>query len=224
MLTSALGLDMSLLLLANHHSYPEGKANRTRVITTKKPPPISHPSSNYHPLDIFNVLVIIHYSCCTWHCYPHCTDTLSEVQRDWVMCPRPPTYWLVKPALKPIYFEDQYLVVWFHQVLVAACRVFLKKIILCIYLFWLYWVFVAAPRLSLVTASGGYSSLWWSGSPCGGFSCYTGSRVCGLQELWGMGPVAPQHVESSLIRDWTRVPCTGRQILIHSTSRKVLST
>ena len=36
MLTSALGLDMSLLLLANHHSYPEGKANRMRVITTTK--------------------------------------------------------------------------------------------------------------------------------------------------------------------------------------------
>lgn len=36
MLTSALGLDMSLLLLANHHSYPEGKANHTRVITTTK--------------------------------------------------------------------------------------------------------------------------------------------------------------------------------------------
>ena len=94
----------------------------------KKTPPISHPSSNYHPLDIFNVLVIFHCSYCTWHCYPHCTGVLSEVQRDWVMCPRPPTYWLVKSALKPIYFEGQYLVVclfiWFHQVSVAACRVF----------------------------------------------------------------------------------------------------
>ena len=151
----------------------------------KKTPPISHPSSNYHPLDIFNVLVIFHCSYCTWHCYPHCTDTLSEVQRDWVMCPRPPTYWLVKSALKPIYFEGQYLVVclfiWFHQVSVAACRVFFFfLIILCFYLFWLYWVFVAAPRLSLVTETGGYSFLWWSGSPCGGFSCCTGSGVCGL--------------------------------------------
>lgn len=35
MLTSALGLDMSLLLLANYHSYPEGKENHMRVITKK---------------------------------------------------------------------------------------------------------------------------------------------------------------------------------------------
>ena len=42
-------------------------------------------------------------------------------------------------------------------------NVFLK-FILFIY-FWLHWVFVAACRLSLVVASGGYSSLW-----CTGFS------------------------------------------------------
>ena len=36
---------------------------------------------------------------------------------------------------------------------------FLKKFIYLIYLFWLCWVFVAARRLSLVVASGGYSSL-----------------------------------------------------------------
>lgn len=33
MLTNAMGLDTSLLLLANHHSYPEGKANHMRMIT-----------------------------------------------------------------------------------------------------------------------------------------------------------------------------------------------
>ena len=31
--------------------------------------------------------------------------------------------------------------------------------------FWLCWVFVAARRLSLVVASGGYSSLWFAGFP-----------------------------------------------------------
>ena len=29
--------------------------------------------------------------------------------------------------------------------------------------FWLRWVFVVACGLSLVAASGGYSSLWWAG-------------------------------------------------------------
>ena len=35
--------------------------------------------------------------------------------------------------------------------------------------FWLRWVFVAARGLSLVAASGGYSSLWCVGFSCGGF-------------------------------------------------------
>ena len=49
--------------------------------------------------------------------------------------------------------------------------------------FWLRWVFVAARGLSLVLASGGYSSLW-----CVGFSLrwllllqHTGPRACELQ-------------------------------------------
>ena len=48
--------------------------------------------------------------------------------------------------------------------------------------FWLFWVFVAAHRLSLVAASGGYSSLW-----CAGFLLRwllllqsTGSRSAGF--------------------------------------------
>ena len=51
-----------------------------------------------------------------------------------------------------------------------------------IYLFWLHWVFVAVCRLSLVVASGGYSSL-----QCAGFSSRwflllwsTGSRHAGV--------------------------------------------
>ena len=40
---------------------------------------------------------------------------------------------------------------------------FFKNIILFIY-FWLCWVFVVAHGLSLVVASGGYSSLWSTGS------------------------------------------------------------
>ncbi|KAI4586238.1 hypothetical protein MJG53_004025 [Ovis ammon polii x Ovis aries] len=63
---------------------------------------------------------------------------------------------------------------------------------------------------------------------CGGFSLRwllllqsTGSR--GLdQQLWDTGLVALRHVESSCIRDQTCVPCTGRWISIHWTTRKVL--
>ena len=44
--------------------------------------------------------------------------------------------------------------------------------LLCLFFFffliWLHWVFVAARGLSLVAASGGYSSLWCAGSRSSG--------------------------------------------------------
>ena len=43
-----------------------------------------------------------------------------------------------------------------------------------------------------------------------------------LQQLWCMGLVVPQHVESPLARNWTHVPCTGRKILNHWTIRETL--
>ena len=112
-----------------------------------------------------------------------------------------------------------------------------------IYLFWLHWVFVAACGLSLVGASGGYSSLqcpgfsltWFlflrsTGSRCTGFrSCgaqaqqlrLVGSRAQ-AQQLWRTGLIALWHVGSSRTRDQTRVPCTGRQILNHCATREAL--
>ena len=70
-----------------------------------------------------------------------------------------------------------------------VCLFICLFVYLFIYLyFWLHWVFVAARGLSLVAASGGYSSLW-----CAGFSLWwllllrsTGSRhtsfsSCGTQ-------------------------------------------
>ena len=39
-----------------------------------------------------------------------------------------------------------------------------------------------------------------------------------------MGFVAPRHVASSRIRDWTRVPCIGRWILMHCANREVPKT
>ena len=82
------------------------------------------------------------------------------------------------------------------------------------------WVFVAECGLSLVAASGGYSSL-----QCTGFSLQwlplsqsTGSRHAGLsscgaraQQFWRTGLLAPRHVGSSRTRVRTCVLCTSRQ-------------
>ena len=102
--------------------------------------------------------------------------------------------------------------------------------------FWLCWVFIAAHGLSLVAVSRGYSSLW-----CAGFSLqwllllrsmgsrHAGFSSCGswslerrLSSCWCTGLVAPRHVESSQTRDQVRVPCIGRQILNHCTTREAL--
>ena len=99
-----------------------------------------------------------------------------------------------------------------------------------IYYFWLCWVFVAVRGLSVVAASGG-ATLRCSAraSHCGGFSCCgaqaverTGFSRCGTwaQKLWLTGLDAPQHVGSSRTRARTRVPCIGRRILNHCTTRE----
>ena len=77
--------------------------------------------------------------------------------------------------------------------------IFLKlNLFLCIY-FWLRWVFVAARGLSLVAASGGYSSLL-----CAGFSLWwllllrsTGSRHTGFSSCGTRASVVVAHGLSS---------------------------
>ena len=109
---------------------------------------------------------------------------------------------------------------------------FIFKIYLFIYL-WLCWVFVAVRGLSLVAVCGASSRLW-----CTGFSLQwllllqsTGSRCAGFsscgtraQQLWLTGLVAPWHVGSSQTRHRTHVPCIGRWILKHCTTREVPQT
>ena len=70
---------------------------------------------------------------------------------------------------------------------------FLKKFLY----FWLPWVLIVAWELSLVVVSGGYSSL----------------QCTSLVTL--------KYLGSSWTRDWTHIPCTGRQILNFWTTREV---
>ena len=78
---------------------------------------------------------------------------------------------------------------------------------------------LAMCRLSLVTASGGHSSSWHTGSRPEGI------RIdgCGTwaQWLWGTGLVALRHVTSSPTRDQTCILCIGRQLPNHWVTREV---
>ena len=108
--------------------------------------------------------------------------------------------------------------------------------------FWLCWVFIAARGLSLVAASGGYSSLWWAGFSLrwllllwstgsrhaasvvvthGLSSCRSRALERRLSSCGARAWVAPRHVGSSQTRDRTRVPSIGRQILKHCVTREV---
>ena len=85
-------------------------------------------------------------------------------------------------------------------------------------------VFIAARGLSLVEASEDDSLVW-----CSGFSLVwlvllqsRGFRRV-AQWLWSTGLVIPWHVKSSWIRNGTRVPCIGGQILHHRTTGEVPS-
>ena len=86
------------------------------------------------------------------------------------------------------------------------------------YYFWLRWVFAAARRLSLVAASGVYSSL-----QCAGFSLqwflllqspgsrHAGLSSCGLraQQLWPAGSAAVAAAVAQLLRGMWDLPGPG---------------
>ena len=90
---------------------------------------------------------------------------------------------------------------------------------------WLCWVFsaVGGAVLSLVAVSWGLLSICGvCPSHCKGFSCWRAWTLgLELQQLWHMGLVVLECVESSQTRVWTHVPCIGRQIRNHWTTREV---
>ena len=103
-------------------------------------------------------------------------------------------------------------------------KLFYLLIFVCISVLAVCWVFVATCRLSLAATVGITLWLW-----CTGFLLQwlvllqnTGSWVWVLQQLWLTSLVAPCHVESSWPGDRTYVPCIGRWLLIHYTTREVL--
>ena len=81
--------------------------------------------------------------------------------------------------------------------------------------FWLPWVSAAMRAFSSCSgrASGCGARLW--GAQASAVAVPGLGIVC-------TGLLALQHVEPSQTRDRTRVPCIGRQILIHCTMKEVL--
>ena len=82
------------------------------------------------------------------------------------------------------------------------------------YCYWLHWVFIALRGLSLVVVHGSLL-LQSTGSRCVGLSSC--SSLALERRLSG-------SVGSSWSRDWTHVPCIGRQILIQCTTKEIQET
>ena len=106
------------------------------------------------------------------------------------------------------------------------------------YYFWLCWVFVALLRLFSCWASGGCSlvvlcrlchcgGLSWFGGQAVGFQASVlsarsvGSGSALVQWFRCTDLVTSRLVESAWTRGQTRVPCIGRWILIHCTTKEV---
>ena len=116
-----------------------------------------------------------------------------------------------------------------HNKLIFNRLNFINFSVFFLFVFWLRWVSVAACGLSLVAATGGYSSLQFLGfslqrllllqSPGsrhpGCSSCNTGTQIAVASRL-----SCSWHVGSSQTRDGTGVPCTTVQILNHWNTRE----
>ena len=79
--------------------------------------------------------------------------------------PRPIPHASVQCEMHSTEFIHSLIHLFSQQFFFLKSRAFKKKLFILFIYFWPYWVFVAAHGLSLVAASGGYSSL-----RCAGFS------------------------------------------------------
>ena len=83
------------------------------------------------------------------------------------------------------------------------------------FFFWLRWVFVAAHGLSLVAASGGYSSCSARASHCSGFSCCRAQAVGVRASV--VAAHGPQRAQASVVVARGLSSC-GTQALEHRLS------
>ena len=80
----------------------------------------------------------------------------------------------------------------FSLSLIRVCVVLFSFVLINLFIYvWLHWVFGAVRGLSLVAASGDYSSLQCPGFSLGGFSC------CGARALGTWASVVVAHALSS---------------------------
>ena len=88
------------------------------------------------------------------------------------------------------------------------------------------YLFVVALAFSRCSAQGATLRYGAQASDCNGFSCCAApapdaqSSVVAARRLNSCSLVAQGHVESSWPNDRTHVPCIGRQILIHCTTKE----
>ena len=92
--------------------------------------------------------------------------------------------------------------------------------------FWLLWIFIVAWTFSSCGKQKLVSSCVYVGFSLQWLLLFWSmvSRAHRLQQLWWIGLFASLCVESSWTRNWTWVPCIGRQILKPWTTKEVKDT
>ena len=101
--------------------------------------------------------------------------------------------------------------------LVPSLPAFLRTLSVYLFIYWLFWVFIAAHRLSLVAETEGYSSLWYTG-----FSSWwllllqsTGSRGTGFSSC---------GAQAQLLHGMWNLPGPGIKPLPPALAGRFLST
>ena len=79
------------------------------------------------------------------------------------------------------------------------------------------WAFSSCGKWRLLSSCGA-----WASHCSGFFCCRAWALECASSVVWNTGLVALWHVGSSWTRDQPYVPCIGRDILNHWTTREVL--
>ena len=127
------------------------------------------------------------------------------------LCPRTSFEFLKIKSLNPRFLSSFFLMCTYQQ----RC-IFFNIYIYLFYLFIFGCIGSSGKQgLLFVAVPTGLPLLW-------PLSLRSSSSRAQAQQLWHVGLVAPRHVGSSQTRAWTCVPCIGRQIPNHCTTREAL--
>ena len=142
------------------------------------------------------------------HCYPMHLSPLDK------FCPEKFSYLFASVPAIPLRQAMAWESIFFFNKLFYF-KNFIYLFLAVLGLAFCAWVFFSFGEQGLLSSC----SAW--ASHCSGFSCHGAQALEHRLSSSGKWAVSPRYMGSSWTRDQTYVPCTGRRILNHCTTREV---